>query len=165
MRFFFSKRLNKPVSRGAIRGIYGHRVDGWEAEDFKVRGFFPAERTPINVNRFLSRKAESEGRWEEVDGVYRQIWEFEDLSEDETMLIFATNLVAEEVARRIAEVDGMRNAYPDSPILEKYIDDLKALIGQAPQELASAIEQGTDIGWPAKPDAIAVMLKTREIDE
>jgi hypothetical protein len=165
MSFFYSKRLNKPVSRGAIRAMYGHRVDGWEADDFTAKGFLPAERTPINVNRFLSRKAESEGRWEEVDGVYRQVWEFEDVSEDSTMKNFATRVVADEAAKRLSDIEGLRSAYPDDERIKKYIDELKALIDQPPQELAWAIEQGTDKGWPAKPDAVAVMTQAREIGE
>ena len=155
--FFFSTKLNKPMSRGSIRGMYGHRVDKWTDDDFKSRGFLPAERTPINVNRFVSRKTEAPVKWEEVDGVYRQVWDLEDVTEDEALIFFATNLVAEEVAKRLSAIEGLRNAYPDSEEIKTYIDQLKALIDQPPHELAWAIEEGTYEGWPVMPTAISVM--------
>jgi len=156
MNFFYSVKLNKPLSRGSIRGMYGHRVDDWTDDDFKSRGFLPAERTPINVNRFLLRKSEAPVEWEEVDGVYKQVWDLEDCSEDETMLEFAANVVAEEVAKRLSEVEGLRNSYPDNAEIQSYIESLKDLITQPPQELAWAVEQETYKGWPAKPSARSV---------
>lgn len=165
MKFFFSTKLKKPVSRGAIRSMYGHRVDGWEAEDFAQRGFLPAERTPINVNRFLAEKSEKEAVWEEVDGVYRQVWDFEDLSESEFHIEAARRVVADEVAKRINEVEGMRQAFPDSESLNGYLDSLKALVDEAPQELAWAVWQETYEGWPLKPDSLNIMRPPVEEEE
>lgn len=156
MNYFYSVRLNKPMSRGSIRGMYGHRVDNWTDDDFKSRGFMPAERTPMNVNRFLLRKSEKEVSWEEFDGVYKQVWDYEDCSEDWVVSENAARIVADEVERRLAEIEGLRNAFPDSAEIQSYIDSLKDLITQPPQELAWSVEQGTYRGWPIKPSARSV---------
>jgi hypothetical protein len=144
--------------------MYGHRVDSWCDEDFKSRGFMPAERTPINVNRFMRRKAEASVSWEEVDGVYRQVWDLEDCSEDPVLQEFALNLVATEIERRLSEIEGLRSAYPDNEEIKNYIEELKDLVNQPPQELAWAIEQGTTQGWPAKPTARSVMKSASEAE-